>query len=409
MRTICLNFIVHQPFRFRKVHFFDIGNDPYFYDDYTNELNIRKIATHSYLPTNNLLLKLIQKHEGKFKVSFSISGIVIDQFLLYAPEVIESFQRLANTGCVEFMAETYSHSLVSLSHKDNFRNQVKAHVDIIEELFGHQPKSFTNTDLIYSNEISATVAEMGFKSIITEGEKNFLQWKSPNYAYCNVINPKLKVLLRNPQLSDDIMLRFSNRSWNQWPLTADKYVHWLNQINHNEEVITLLMNYETFGTYHKKDSGIFKFLESFPKKIFMDSDYTFMTPTEIADHIQPISAIDVSYPQLLTSDKDLSSLLRNELQQEAFDKLYALDKKIEHCSDSRLIQDWLYLQASDHFYFMGNKFFSSKNEHNIKKPYESPYEAFINYMNILNDFTIRLNRFILTQTEKKETQKTILI
>jgi alpha-amylase len=236
MKTVCLFFQIHQPFRHRRYRFFDIGNDHYYYDDYTNESIMRKIAQKSYLPTNKLLLKLTTRLKDKFKVSFSISGLALEQFELYAPEVIESFQKLAKTGCVEFLSETYSHSLASLKDKTIFEEQVKLHDQIIFRLFGQKPRIFRNTEMIYSDEIGAEIAEMGFNAILTEGAKHVLGWKSPNYVYVNAINPRLKVLMRNFKLSDDIAFRFSNTNWADYPLTADKFVNWLEKANPKEEV-----------------------------------------------------------------------------------------------------------------------------------------------------------------------------
>src|SRR5664279_456681 len=273
MKTICFYFQVHQPFRLKRYRFFDIGNDPYYYDDYTNESILRKIADRCYLPANKVILNLIKEYGTRFKVSYSISGSALDQFELYAPEVIESFQKLAKTGCVEFLGETYSHSLVSLSNPAEFESQVKLHSEKIQKLFGQTPKVFRNTELIYSDEIGAEVAKMGFKAMVTEGAKHVLGWKSPNYLYCNALNPRLKILLRNFKLSDDIAFRFSNKSWSEYPLTAEKYVNWLNQLDSKEDTVNIFMDYETFGEHQAKESGIFEFLKALPKVIFSRSRF----------------------------------------------------------------------------------------------------------------------------------------
>ncbi|MBN2165688.1 MAG: glycoside hydrolase family 57 protein [Marinilabiliaceae bacterium] len=392
MRTICFYFQIHQPFRFRRYRFFDIGNDHYYYDDYTNESILRKVSNKSYLPTNKLLLELINKHKGKFKVSFSISGIAIDQFKLYAPEVIDSFKMLAKTGCVEFLSETCSHSLVALKNADEFKKQVTQHSNTIEETFGVKPTVFRNTELIYSDLMGEIVASMGFKAMITEGAKHILGWKSPNYLYCNAINPRLKILLKNYILSDDIAFRFGNKSWCEWPLTADKYVKWLNQIDKKDEVINLFLDYETFGEHQSKETGIFDFISALPEKVFKKSKFTFSTPSEVADSLQPVAAIHVPTPiSWADEERDLTAWLGNEMQQEAFNKLYSLLPKIYKCQDNKLLTDWKYLQTSDHFYYMCTKYFSDGDVHAYFNPYETPYEAFINYMNILSDFTIRLN------------------
>ncbi|MBE9518814.1 MAG: polysaccharide deacetylase family protein [Bacteroidetes bacterium] len=392
MRTICLYFQVHQPFRFRRYRFFDIGNDHYYYDDYSNESILHKVAQKCYLPANELMLDLIKKNKGRFKISYSISGIAMEQFRLYAPEVLESFKKLADTGSVEFLSETYAHSLSSLKGRDEFERQVRAHDQLIKEHFGQEPTVFRNTELIYSDEIGAMVADMGFKAMLTEGAKHVLGWKSPNYLYCNAINPKLKLLLKNFKLSDDIAFRFSNQGWPEYPLTADKYVDWLNQTPENEEVINLFMDYETFGEHQWKETGIFDFLEALPKSVFKNSPFTFSTPSEVAKKLQVVSAVNVPNPiSWADEERDLTAWLGNEMQNEAFNKLYSLGDKVYESGDEGIKQDYAYLQVSDHFYYMSTKFFSDGEVHSYFNPYDTPYDAFINYMNVLSDFEIRVN------------------
>jgi alpha-amylase len=394
-----LFFQVHQPFRHRRYRFFDIGNDHYYYDDYANETIMRKVAEKSYLPTNKLLLKLADEFEGKFKVSFSITGTVLDQFELYAPEVIESFQKLAKTGCVEFLSETYSHSLSSLKNKVIFEKEVKQHSKKIEELFGFKPKIFRNTEMIYSDEIGEMVSDMGYKAILTEGARHVLGWKSPNFLYVNAANPKLKVFMRNFKLSDDISFRFSNTNWSEYPLTAEKFTGWLNQLDKREEVVNLFLNYESLGGRQPKESGIFNFLEYLVKNVVKNPELKFATPSEVLSKIQPVSAVSVPHPiSWADEERDLTAWLGNEMQKEAFSKLYELSTQIENCNDDELKKDWNYLQASDHFYYMSTKFFSDGEVHSYYNPFESPYEAFINYMNVLSDFKIRLDAI----TPKKE-------
>ena len=403
MRTICLYFQVHQPFRFRRYRFFDIGNEHYYYDDYTNESILRKVADKCYLPSNALMLDLIKRYPGKFKLAFSISGIAIDQFELYAPEVLDSFRQLAATGSVEFLAETNAHSLVSLRDKDEFREQVSLQVSKIKKYFNQVPKVFRNTELIYSDDIGAQVAEMGYEAMLTEGAKHILGWKSPNYLYCNALNPKLKILLKNFKLSDDIAFRFSNQGWSEYPLTAEKYVSWLNQIDKKEEIVNLFMDYETFGEHQWEGTGIFRFLESLPGVVFKQSDYVFVTPSEVAANLQPVSTVQVPYPiSWADEERDLTAWLGNEMQQEAFSKLYEQTGKLKKVKDPVLLKDWNYLQVSDHFYYMCTKFFSDGAVHSYFNPYQSPYDAFINYMNILSDFVIRLNALVPQTTTDKE-------
>ncbi len=395
MKSVCLFFQVHQPFRHRKYRFFDIGNDHYYYDDYTNDSVMRNIALKSYLPTNELLLKLTNQLEGKFKVSFSITGTALEQFALYAPEVISSFQKLAKTGCVEFLSETYSHSLSSLNDSNIFREQVQLHDEKIFGLFGHKPRVFRNTEMIYSDEIGAQVAEMGYSAILTEGAKHILGWKSPNYVYVNAINPRLKVLMRNFKLSDDISFRFSNSNWSEFPLTADKFVKWLESTNSKEEVINLFLSYESFGERQPKESGIFKFLEALPKKVIQSKYLQFATPAEVVEDLQPVSVVHVPHPiSWADEERDLTAWLGNGMQKEAFGKLYGLGKRMEKCDDSQMNKDWNYLQVSDHFHYMSTKYFSDGEVHSYFNPFDSPYEAFINYMNVLSDFKIRLNSFV---------------
>ncbi len=393
MRAICFNFRVHQPFRYRRYRFFDIGNDHYYYDDYSNETILRKVADRCYLPVNKLMLGLIKKYKGKFKISFSITGTVLEQFELYAPEVLESFQALAQTGQVEFLSETYSHSLVSLKNRDAFEAQIKKHDDLIEKFFGQKPKVFRNTEMIYSDEIGAVIADLGFKAMLTEGPKHVLGWKSPNFLYCNVINPRLKVLMRNFKLSDDIGFRFSNEAWNEYPLTAGKFVNWICD-DEKDEIFNLFLDYESLGEHQSEETGILDFMKDLPAQVFKKKNLKFATPTEITEEYQPISAVSVPYNiSWADEERDLTAWLGNEMQHEAFDNLYELQDRIAQVQDEALLKDWNFLQVSDHFYYMSTKFFAGNNGRNIN-PFESPYEAFINYMNVLSDFKLRLNSIV---------------
>lgn len=399
MRTICLYFQIHQPFRLKRYRFFNIGNDHYYYDDYMNESIMRRVADRSYLIANKVLLKIIKDYGCDFKVAFSISGIALDQFELYAPDVLESFRKLAQTGCVEFLAETYSHSLASLKDKNEFVRQVDEHRQKIKSYFDYEPTVFRNTELVYSDQIGADVADMGFTAILTEGAKHVLGWKSPNYLYCNAINPRLKVLLRNFRLSDDIAFRFSNRAWSEFPLTAEKFVSWLNKVDKKEETINIFIDYETFGEHQWLESGIFEFLKALPGCVFRNSKFTFGTPSEIAHNLQPVSAINVPYPiSWADEERDLTAWLGNDLQRDAFNRLYSLTDKVNRCTDQRIQKDFKYLQSSDHLYYMSTKFFSDGEIHAYFNPYDSPYDAYINYMNILSDFTIRLNAMVPEST-----------
>ena len=412
MKTICLYFQVHQPFRLKRYRFFDMGNDHYYYDDFSNREIMEKVANNCYIPTNKLMLDLIKKHGSKFKLSFSLSGVVIEQMEMYAPEALESFKKLAATGNVEFLAETYSHSLVSLKNNDEFEKQVKEHTLLIKKHFKKTPKVFRNTELIYSDSIGAKVADMGFKGILTEGAKHVLGWKSPNYLYQNAINPKLKVLLKNFTLSDDIAFRFSNQSWDEWPLTAEKYVDWIKNINQEEEILNLFMDYETFGEHQHSDTGIFDFLKAFPTQIIENTDINFLTPSDIIKKFDPVSAINVPNPiSWADKERDLTAWLGNELQDEADRKFYDLVDKVNNCNDKEIAKDWQRLQISDHFYYMCTKWFSDGDVHKYFNPYQSPYDAFINYMNILSDFIDRINKLcpdeVTNDLNKEELQNLI--
>lgn len=348
---------------------------------------------------NALLLDLIKKYNGAFKVTFSISGTFLEQMVAYAPDVLESFQKLVATGHVELLSETYAHSLAALKSKEEFNHLVKKHQDKIKELFnGYTPKVFRNTELIYSDQIGAMVAELGYEGILTEGAKHILGWKSPNYVYVNSIEPKLKVLLKNFKLSDDIAFRFGNRSWDDYPLTTDKFVKWINNIPEEEEVVNLFMDYETFGEHQWAETGIFEFMKHLPETVFKYSHYSFSTPTEVLSKIAPVGKIHVPIPiSWADEERDLTAWLGNDLQDEAFDRLYELEKLVNTIDDEEIQRDWRFLQTSDHFYYMCTKFFSDGDIHAYFSPYDSPYDAFINYMNVLSDFMLRLK-------EKSEAQ-----
>lgn len=390
MKSICFYFQVHQPFRLRHYRFFEIGNNHNYFDDAQNAWLCRRIADKCYLPTNKLMLDLINKYKGDFKIAYSITGVVLEQFARYTPEVIDSFVELANTGCVEFLGETYHHSLASLKSKTEFINQVELHKNKIQSLFGQTPTIFRNTELIYSDYIGEIVADMGFKAQITEGAKHILGWRSPNLLYKNAKNNKLSLLLKNFKLSDDIAFRFSQQSWDGFPLTVDKYVNWLNELE-NVECVNLFMDYETFGEHQWKETGIFEFLKHLPQGVFDRSEFGFSTPSELVNNLKPVSEIHVPYPiSWADEERDLTAWLGNDLQDDAYDQLYELEDRIISSKDESLIRDWRYLQTSDHFYYMCTKWFSDGDVHKYFNHYDSPYDAYINYMNVLSDFRIRL-------------------
>ena len=391
-KSICLYFQVHQPARLRLYRFFDIGKDSHYYDDFANRTILRRVAQKCYLPMNALLLELIEANKGAFKVAFSISGTVLEQFDRYAPEVIESFRKLAQTGCVEFLSETYYHSLAALASETEFKNQVLKHKAAIEHYFGVTPKAFRNTELVYSDAIGEMVHEMGFKTMLTEGAKHVLGWKSPNFVYTSANAPALKLLLKNSALSDDIAFRFSDRTWSDWPLTGEKYLGWLKAAVQNEEIINLFMDYETFGEHQKAASGIFDFMRALPGIVLADGEFEFVTPTQAAKKHNPVGDLDVFDPiSWADEERDVTAWLGNELQNDAFNKLYDQTEKLGLLNDEALWADFGHLQESDHFYYMCTKFFSDGAVHKYFNPYDTPYEAFINYMNVLSDFILRVD------------------
>jgi alpha-amylase len=317
--------------------------------------------------------------------------VALEQLEREAPQVIASFKKLAETGQVEFLSETYAHSLASLKSPSEFKRQVERHKQKIKSLFNVESKTFRNTELIYSDAIGKQVFDMGYRTMLTEGARHVLGWKSPDFLYVNSNNPKLKVLLKNFRLSDDIAFRFSDRSWDEWPLTAEKFVKKIKNLPPEDEVVNLFMDYETFGEHQWKETGIFDFLYALPEKVLQEKDLQFRTPAEVAKELQPVSAIHVPHPiSWADEERDLTAWLGNELQDEAFDKLYALEDKVQQCNDKKIEDDWHYLQSSDHFYYMCTKWFSDGAVHHYFNPYKSPYEAFINYMNVISDFILRV-------------------
>ena len=401
MKTVCLYFQVHQPWRLKVYRFFNIGKDHNYLDDFTNRAIMQKVARQCYLPMNALLLKLIKENKGAFKCSFSITGSAVEQFRAYAPEVLDSFRALAETGCVEFLAETYSHSLAALSSKEDFTEQVKLHTKMIKEEFGKKPVAFRNTELIYSDQIGEMVSELGFKTILAEGARHVMGWKSPNYIYTNSIDNRLRVLLRNYKLSDDIAFRFSNQGWDQYPLTADKFAQWVAE--ENGEVINLFMDYETFGEHQKATTGIFDFMKALPKALLKHNDICFATVSEAAKSSQPVGVLHC--PHVMSwadEERDVTAWLGNELQNEAFSKLYALKDKVKSLKNADFEYVWNFMQTSDHFYYMATKWLSDGDVHSYFNPYGSSYEAFINYMNVLSDFEIEVEKALAAKKSRKK-------
>ena len=396
MKTICFYFQIHQPFRLRRYRFFDIGNNHYYYDDFQNEEIFHRISEKCYLPANRAIMEMIRKSGGKFKVAFSISGTALEQMEIYAPEVIDSFRELAGLGCVEFLAETYAHSLASIGDPEEFKAQVRMHTEKVKALFGVEPKVFRNTELIYSDDISELGYELGFEGMLTEGAKHVLGWKSPNYVYASAVRPQLKLLLKNDRFSEDLSIRFDDHSWKEYPLTADKYISAISATAEGEKIINAFMNYEVLGSMHAADTGIFDFFKALPQYAERN-DITFSLPSEIFAQTRPVDSISVPYPMSwVDEEKDCSSWLGNVLQQEAFRKLNEISERVRLCENRRIKQDWIYLQSSDHLYYMSTK------HYNLFSPYDNPYDAFNNYMNVLSDFILRVEAQFPSSIENEE-------
>lgn len=392
MVSICLYFQVHQPFRIKNYTIFDIGKNQKYFEEkqnlkINNEAILRKVANKCYLPANKLMLKLIK--EFNINVSYSISGIALEQFELFYPEVINSFQELADTRNVEFINETYYHSLSYLYSKKEFIEQIKLHKNKIKNLFNFNPKTFRNTELIYNNEIAKLIEDLDYNIILAEGWDNCLKGRSPNFVYSPKNCSRLKLLLKNYKLSDDIAFRFGEKSWSEWPLTAEKFTRWINSVN--GECVNLFMDYETIGEHQWEETGIFNFLEKLPKEVLKNKYNNFKTPSEIISSYSSKEEIDI--PNLISwadTERDLSAWTGNKMQKEALQKLYSVEKFIKENNNKILLDSWRKLQTSDHFYYMCTKWFNDGDVHKYFSPYNSPYEAFINYMNVLNDLTLRL-------------------
>jgi len=396
MSSVCLYLHVHQPRRIKRYRVFDIGRDrDYFNDSSERDTNNRrvfeKVARKSYFPTNALLLDLLNTYPD-FKVSFSITGIFLDQAQEYNPDVIESFKRLVDTGRVEILAETYHHSLAFLYSRKEFEEQVTMHADTIRRLFGITPRVFRNTELIYNNDIARAAEELGYIGVLIEGADHVLSGRSPNFVYKPVSADSIGLLLKNYKLSDDIAFRFSSRGWVEYPLTADKFGHWVSKTNGSGEVVNLFMDYETFGEHQWEDTGIFEFLRALPDAIYRHPDNDFVTPTEALERYEKRDELDIPYfISWADIERDLSAWLHNDMQKDAIRALYDLEESVKAKSDQRLIDDWRALTTSDHFYYMCTKWWNDGDVHKYFSPYESPYEAFIAFMNVLHDVRLRAN------------------
>lgn len=399
MKTICLYFEIHQNIHLKRYRFFDIGTDHYYYDDYENARSITETADHSYVPALNTLIQMAEQYGSYFKCAISLSGCAIEQLENHAPQVIELLQKLNETGCVEFLAEPYSHGFSSLVNPDSFKEEVTRLCRKVKSLFGQDPKIFRNSCLVYSDEIGELVASMGFKGMLAEGSKHVLGWKSPHFVYnCNR-NPKLKLLLRDYSLSEDISLRFNDSSWSEYPLFADNYANWIAQLPEEDQVINLFMELCALGIFQPLSSNILEFMKALPAQL-KERGIVFSTPSEICAKFKSSGDLNVEYPtSWVDEERDMSAWLGNCMQREAFEKLYSVADRVRICKDRRLMQDWDYLQASNNLRFMSTK---PNSYHGYRGIYDSPYDAFTNYMNILGDFTNRVNNLYPAEIDNEE-------
>jgi alpha-amylase len=390
MPAVCFYFQVHQPFRLRSYRIADVGVARDYFDEALNAEVMRKVASKCYLPACEALERLIERHDGAFRIAYSISGVALDQMERYAPAALEAFQRLARTGAVEFLAETYYHSLAALFDRHEFEAQVRKHVTAIERLFGRRPRVFRNTELIYDDRIGAMVADLGFEGVLTEGADDILQWRSPNFVY-RMPGRRTRLLLKNYALSDDIAFRFSNRGWSEHPLTADKFASWVHRVSGNGDVVNLFMDYETFGEHQWHDTGIFDFLHHLPEQLLGHPSWSFRTPSEVIATAE--ARAELAFGRTVSwadTERDITAWLGNAMQRRALEEIYSLGEAVRRRNDPALLEAWRKLQTSDHFYYMCTKWFSDGDVHAYFSPYESPYEAFINYANVLADLAARL-------------------
>ena len=408
MASVCFYFQVHQPYRIKKYQIFDIGKGGEYFNDRTdsdlnNEKILLKVAQKCYLPTNKLLLKLL-KQNPDFKISFSFSGVFLDQLEEFSPETLISFQELVKTGQVEVLGETYYHSLSFLYSREEFKKQVERHKRKIKKIFNVTPTVFRNTELIYNNDLAWEIEQMGYKGILAEGWDDVLKWRSPNFLYNTPGTKRIKLLLKNYKLSDDIAFRFSDKGWKEHPLTAPKFSQWVNAVNGNGNVVNLFMDYETFGEHQWEDTGIFNFLEALPAEILKHPDNNFVTPSEAIEKYKTVGVLEMpNFVSWADVERDLSAWLSNGIQHDAIQKIYDLEKDVLETEDSSIVEDWRRMQTSDHFYYMCTKWFNDGDVHKYFSPYDSPYEAFIAYMNALSDLKFRIES---VQKEKKKAEAT---
>lgn len=392
MPSVCFYFQVHQPYRVGAVRYMDTVQERSPFDDMKNREICRKVANKCYLPMNAVLLELIKRYEGKFRVAFSISGVALEQFAEYTPEVLRSFQELVATGCVELLGETYYHSLAAVMDENEFRDQVALHEALLRELFQYRARTFRNTELIYSDRIGELVADLGYETVIAEGADDILGWKSPNYVY-RVKGRETKLLLKNYRLSDDIAFRFSNQGWAEFPLTSEKFSHWVHQVSGAGDIVNLFMDYETFGEHQWESTGIFEFMRHLPEKIFAHPDWNFLTPSEVSARY-PVRD-EMNFFRLTSwadIDRDLTAWRGNRMQNAALEKVFSLRERVLELDEPALTHEWRKLLTSDHFYYMCTKWAADGDVHAYFSPYGSPYDAFIYWSNAFRGFERKLER-----------------
>ena len=393
MPSVCFYFQVHQPFRLKHYSFFNIGNDHSYEDDALNKEILDKVSDKCYLPANKLMLSLIKKHKGKFRIAFSLSGVAIEQFEKFRPDVLQSFIELSKTGCVEFLSETYYHSLAFLYSKGEFIRQVEKHKKKIQEHFKQTPTVFRNTELIYNNDLADFVEKMGYKGILSEGLDWILNGRSPHFVYSPPNNRNMRILLKNFKLSDDIAFRFSNQNWPHYPLTATKFAKWIHHYQSASDCINLFMDYETLGEHQWQETGIFEFMEHLPAEILKNKSFNFKTPSEVIDTYNVKGIYDVHHNiSWADTERDLSAWLSNPMQSETLSKVYAMEDEVIMANDKKLLEKWSRMQISDHFYYMCTKYWSDGEVHKYFSPYASPYDSYIYYINALSDLELLIHK-----------------
>lgn len=406
MPSICLYFQVHQPYRLRRYTVFDIGRDHYYEGENLNCDTLLSVAQHCYLPMNRIIADLIRRYDGRFKVAFSLTGTVLDQFEQWAPEVLHSFQELADTGCVEFLSETDAHSMAYLFSLDEFQEQVRLHDERILKLFGQRPAVFRNTELVYNNNLAKTVEDMGYKAILAEGADHILGWRTPNFAYQPTGCLDLKLLLNNRPLADAIARHFEDRRSPDWPLTAETVAKKVHAANDNGECVNLFMDYEAFGWRQSAESGVFDFMRALPEQVFTDPDFDFRTPSELADTLSPMARLDVPLNISWAEDvHDLTDWFGNDMQNDAVEAAFRLGRRVKALGDAGMLRTWRRLQTSDHFRYMSTKWFAEENVRPSDNPFGSPYDAYINYMNVLGDFELTLH--VMEEQAEKNARESV--